>query len=314
VAFLFGAWATIVHRGERRLPRLVVIALASLVPSVLLLSWLAAHGALRDFFDQAVLFNLHYIHDKARTPYGTLKALARTIGDWNDVEVLLLPAAFVGIWLARARAAASGATWLLRPRLPLSLVVFGCIYGVMTFVSYQSWPDAILLGPIVSAVLGTGLYSLLRSRLSARMSGVLAVVVLALAMFPDSRPKFHPPVDFQTQRQRFRALANGLSPDDRVIGVSVPEFFIHTGRRNGWKWPYLWFGVDDFASDHFPGGFDGILADLDANKPALMLVGRMWAGSQRARFERWAAERYDVHEVRMFPHLKRPLRVYRLRR
>jgi len=308
LAFLLGSWATILRAGERRLSRLAVIALASLVPAALLLAWLAANGALQDFFDQAVLFNLHYIHDKARTPSGTLKALARTIGEWNDLETLMAPAAMAGLWLTRRRGTPEGS----RDRLPLSLVFSGCIYASMTFVSYQSWPDAILLGPFVATLLGAGLYSLLHTRLTSSVAASLAVSVMVLAALPDSRPKFHPPVDFATQRQRYLSLAEGLSPGERVVAVSVPEFLIHTGRRNGWKWPYLWFGVDEFAADHTPGGFEAILADLDRDKPAMMLVARLWSGPQRARFEQWASTRYAVRSIRIFPHLRRPLRVYRL--
>ena len=309
LAFLFGAWAAIWRRGERRFGRLFTIAAASLLPAALLLAWLAAHGALGDFFEQSVLFNLHYIHDKARTPLGTLRALTRTIGEWNDLEVLIAPAALAGLWL-RPRSGAAGT----RAKLPVSLAVSGTLYAAMTFVSYQSWPDAILLGPIVASVLGSGLYFLLASRLAPVAATLAATAVLALAAVPDSRPKFHPPVDFQAQHRSFAQLADGLSAADAVVGVSVPEFFIHTGRRNGWKWPYLWFGVDEFASAGHEDGFDGILADLDRQQPALILVARLWAGPQRARFERWAAERYDVTSMRIFPHLKRPLRVYRLRR
>lgn len=313
VAFLLGGWAAILRRGERRPPTLALMVVTSLVPAGLLLSWLAAHGALGDFFDQAVLFNLHYIEDKVRTPYGTLKAIARTVGDWNDLEVLLMPAAIAGLRVARGRRTVAAATSLIRARLPFSVVVSGLIYGAMTFVSYQSWPDAILLGPIVATVLGAGIYKMLRLRLTACFAACLAAGILALAAVPDGRPKFHPPVTFSAQRERFIALAAGLTPDDRVVGVSVPEFFLHSGRRNGWKWPYLWFGVDEFAAAHHPGGFEGMLADLERDPPAMMLVARLWAGPQRARFEEWAAGRYDVSTQRIFPHLKRPLRIYRLR-
>jgi len=309
VAFLVGAWVTLVRNGERRVPRLLGMALVSLIPAALLLGWLAAHGALDDFIDQAVLFNLHYIEDKARTPLGTLKALARSIGDWNDLELLLAPAATAGLWLTRRGSHVRKAV----PRLPRSIVVSGCLYGAMTFVSYQSWPDAILLGPIVASVLGIGLYSLLSLRLAATTAAAVATLVLTLAAIPDTRPKFHPVVDFATQRERYRELAAGLGPDDRVIGVSVPEFFIHTSRRNGWKWPYLWFGVDEFAAAEYENGFEGLLSDLEADPPAMMLVARLWAGPQRGRFEEWAAERYNVRTVKIFPHFRRPLRVYRLR-
>jgi hypothetical protein len=193
------------------------------------------------------------------------------------------------------------------------VLVSGAIYGAMTFVSYQSWPDAILLGPLVATLLGAGLFGLFRARLAPRAAAVAAATVMLLAAVPDTRPKFNPPIDFDTQRARFLALAEGIEPGARIVGVSVPEFFLHTGRRNGWKWPYLWFGVDDFAARHHEGGFEGMLRDLENDPPELMLVARLWAGPQRARFEEWAAARYEVRTMRLFPHNRRPMKVYRLR-
>jgi hypothetical protein len=312
LAFLLGAWTTLVVRGERRPRRLLVLAVASLIPSGLLLGWLAAHGALADFFDQAVLFNLHYIADKARTPLGTLRAYARAIGQWNLFEALMAPAALAGLALfARRTSSPVGAP---PQRLPLPVLVSGAIYLAMTFVSFQSWPDAILLGPLVATFVGVGLHTLLRSRLSPRVALAFASIVLLLAAVPDDKAKFHPPLSFEEQRERFAALGEELSDDDVVIGVSVPEFFLHTGRRNGWKWPYLWFDVDEFAAAHHEGGFEGMLADLDEHPPELMLVARLWAGPRRQRFEEWAAERYDRRLVRVFPHGRRPMREYRLKR
>lgn len=312
LAFLLGSWATLLRDGERRPRRLLAIALVSLLPSALLLGWLAAHGALHDFVDQAVLFNLHYIEDKARTPLGTLKAFARTIGEWNVAEAMMAPAVAAG-FLALSRASTPAARLLPRLRIPLSILVSGAIYGAMTFVSYQSWPDAILLGPLVATLVGAGLHGLLSARLSPRPAALVTATVLALAAVPDGKAKFHPPITFDVQRERFAALAAGLPPEAPVIGVSVPEFFLHTGRRNAWKWPYLWFGVDEFAAARRDGGFPAILGDLERLNPPLILVARLWTGPERKRFEQWAKDRYDVRTMRLFPHTRRPMRVYRLR-
>jgi hypothetical protein len=256
-----------------------------------------------------VLFNLHYIEDKARSPLGTLKAFARTIGEWNVAEAMMAPAVAAGLWALRGRSSPGSR----QPRLPLSVLVSGAIYAAMTFVSYQSWPDAILLGPLVAVLAGAGLHGLMSARLAPRRAALLTATVLALAAVPDGKAKFHPPIPFEVQRDRFATLARGLSPADPVIGVSVPEFFLHTGRRNAWRWPYLWFGVDEFAASRREGGFADILGDLERLRPPLMLVARLWTGPERKRFEEWARPRYDVQTLRLFPHTRRPMRVYRRR-
>lgn len=309
LAFLLGAWATIVRDGERRPIRFLQLGAVSVAPAGLLLLWLAAHGALADFFQQSVLFNVHYIEHKARPLLGTFRALLRTLTDWNDVEVLLAPAAAAGLWLGRARGASKS-----QGGLPFSVMVSGAVYAAMTFVSYQSWPDAILLTPILATLVGVGLHRFFALRLTPSAATALTLLVLTLAAIPDDRPKFHPPLPFDVQRERFVALAQDLPPDARVVGVSVPEFFLHTGRRNGWRWPYMWFGVDDFAAAHTAGGFEGVLADLERDPPRLILATRLWNGEHRELFEAWAAGRYERSVVRIYPHTRTPLRVYRLRK
>lgn len=315
LAFLLGAWATLLARGPVRLSGIVKWGLVSLLPSALLLAWLAAHGAFVDFFEQAVLFNLDYIQSKARTFSGTLFALWRTLREWNDLEVLLAPVALLGLWATRPHreAGPKGFAARLGGRFPLSLITSGIIYAGMTFVSFQSWPDIILLGPLVAALLGVGLQSLLATRMPATLAATFACLVFGLAAVAETRPKYHPGMTFETQRTKFRALAEGLETNDRVVAVSVPEFFLHTGRRNGWKWPYLWFGVDDFAAGRHENGFEGVLDDLEADPPRLILVARLWSGPQRSRFEQWASTRYEVKTVKVFPHLRKPMRVYRRR-
>ena len=197
--------------------------------------------------------------------------------------------------------------------MPLSHVVAAAVYAGMLFLSLQSWPDLILLGPAVATVLGVGLYGLLHSRLSGRTALAVTLIVLTLAALPDAKTKFHPPITFAQQKARLLAVVPELTPQDDVVMVSVPEYLIHAGRRNGWKWPYLWFGVDQFAEAHTEGGFDGILADLAAKNPRVILIGRHWKGPRRQRFEEWAAARYTVREARVFPHVRLPLRIYERR-
>ncbi|HYB98314.1 MAG TPA: hypothetical protein VEC57_04190 [Candidatus Limnocylindrales bacterium] len=303
LCFLAGALMPLVARETTWPSRLRVtmrMAAMSLVPTVILLAWLALQGALQAFVDQAILFNVDYIQLKARTLPGTLRALGWNFADWEDVEMLMLPAVIAGL--------------LLRPqRLPASLLLSTAIYFAMLFVSMQSWPDLILLGPGLAAIFGAGLHGLLRAALRPMAATVLALALVAAAAAPDARPKYRPGLDFTQQRARMRQLASEVGPHEPIIGVSVPEFFLHTGRRNGWMWPYLWFGVDAFAAAHTAGGFEGILRDLEASDPPMILLGRHWTGPLRARFEEWAAARYEVSEVKIFPHTQRPMRVYRRR-
>lgn len=298
LAFLAGAWASLLAAGRPTLGAFAGWAAWAAAPAAGLLAWLAVHDALGDFFDQAVWFNFAYIHNKARTPAETLLALAATLADWNAALLAAAPAAVAG-WLAA------------RPVLPRSLGVSGAIYAAMTFVSYQSWPDSILLAPVAASVLGIGVVALLATRLREAVAAGLAIVLFFAVALPDWRPKFRPPLTLDAQRAKVQALAAPLREEDVVVGVSVPEFFLLSGRRNGWKWPYLWFGVDTFAASRHPKGFGGILADLERLDPEMILVARLWSGPERVMFEDWAATRFRRESARLYPHIRRPIQVYR---
>jgi len=302
VAFLVGAaWQMRGLRGQALKTAAARLVFGAAVPTTALLLWLASVGALVPFFEQAVGFNFHYIRLHARTPIGTLRDILTTLLDWSAVEIALLPLAGIGM---------QRSSDYLEP----GIAATGLAYLAMSFVSFQAWPDTILFAAPVAALLAAGLGGLtvgLRHARTAR--GALVAVAVAAALCPVSG-RLKTPITYQEQAAFMHGLETGLAPDDRVLVVSLPEFLIHTGRRSVWMWPYLWFGVDHFADAHTPGGFDRLLADLEADPPPLMLVARRWSGPLRQRFDRWAAGHYTRERIRFYPHTVRPINVYRLRR
>ncbi len=298
VAFLLGAaWQLTRGPFVRRWIRLCMGA--AVVPA-LLLAWLAAVGGLDDFWWQAVIFNVHYIRLHARTPWETVIHLWDRLVAWAPLEMILGMVALPGLL-------ASGA------RLPSGLAVFGLIYGAMLFISFQAWPDTILLVAPLAALLATGLGALCCRQFGERRARLIVMGVALILAPVATNDRLRPPLDFQAQSAFMQGLAAELDADDDVLVISLPEFLIHTARHSIWKWPYLWFGVDRFAAEHTPGGFDAMLEGLNARPPALILIARRWQGPLRDRFEQWAATRYTRSEYRIYAHTFRPIRVYRLR-
>jgi len=293
LCFLLGA-AFELRRTPSSLLRLLA---GTAAPVALLLAWLWHHGALTDFFSQAVTFNFDYIAFHARAPSGSVARVLRQLNTWNGPEMLLLVPALLGLFVARRDHSVSG------------LAVATAAYLGMTLVSFQAWPDTLLLVPGMAALLGAGLPRLFSHRAIAHLRFAVPLLALVLAMTP-SRDRLLPPLDLATQQARFQRLAGQLPPGARVIAVGVPELLLHLDRRNGWKWPYMWFGVDAFAAAE-SGGMDALLADLANDPPRLMVIGRRWHGPLRRDFDAWAGSRYSRQSVSIFPHAKRPLQVYR---
>ena len=261
------------------------------------LVWLWWYDALGHFFEQAVGFNTSYIDSKARGPLATFGRIGFIARQWNPQEMVLAPAVALAFLGGRAK-------------LPAGFVIASAGYLGMSFISFQAWPDMILFAPFAGAFLGVGLYQLLESGAGSRAALGLALTVgIGMAVVPHNPRMDRDGVTFDEQAAAMAELAGDLTPEDSLVVVSVPEILIHLERRNGWKWPYMWFGVDQFAAEHTEGGFGGILADLEAKDPKLILVARRWFGPLRRHFDNWARHRYDRTIEAVFPHAE--IHVYR---
>jgi hypothetical protein len=299
-ALVFGGgalWAALADDRGGRTTRAVRLALGSATVPALLLAFFAFTGALGQFFAQAVGFNLAYIELHARTPLGTVKQLYELTTEWNAVELLLLPAALLGAGLGSLR--------------PGALAAAGLGYLALSFISFQSWTDMIMMAPFIAAALGVGLTELARLAGSRILGNGLALGLAFTAALASDNGRTAPRVSWYDQVELIERLASGLAPEDRVLVVSYPELLIHTGRHSVWPYPYLWFGVDRFADHHTPGGFPALVAALDRDPPALMIVARRWGGPHRREFERWARQHYTREQIYQWPHTVRPIGVYR---
>jgi hypothetical protein len=299
IAFLGAAlWPLFRDAGAARVRFLFRVAIGAATPALVLLTFMASIGALDDFFAQAVGFNLHYINLHSRSPWNTVTHLYELLLQWNSVELLLLPASLAALSTTRGL-------------IPHSLSLAGLLYLGLMFVNFQAWPDMILLAPMVAAIIGCGLFAAITALGAGEAVSTVAVLAAALSAAVPASGRATPPITFEDQAVFIAGIAGDLGPDDTVLTVSYPELLIHTGRHSVWTWPYMWFGVDQFAGATADNGFESILAQLDQHPPQVMVVARRWAGPLRRSFERWAAPRYTRTQMRQYPHTVRPIAVYR---
>ncbi|MFQ5477112.1 MAG: hypothetical protein ACE5E4_00675 [Candidatus Binatia bacterium] len=299
LCFLFGAasrWLPTSAPNRATVPIRLLTGLSLPISATML--WLYSEEALVDFFQQALWFNFDYIAYHATSPPHTFARLLRQLIEWMPVESALLPPVLVVLGL-------------LRPRMPTGLLVATATYTVMIFVSFQAWPDTLLLVPGIAALLAGGLTAAFATpRLFGLGLAAVPVLALLLACLPHEE-RLTPPIEYTQQRRFIERLASGIGPRDTVIAIGFPELLLHLNRRNGWRWPYMWFGVDRFAAEHSPAGFGSLLAELDEKQPALIALARRWRGSYRRDFEGWACQGYSRESYYVYPHTIRPVQIYR---
>lgn len=272
-------------------------ALGLAVLPMLLLSWLAAHNALDDFIQQTLFFNVDYVERGLRPFSLGLPKILSTIANFSAAELVLLPIALIGVAIA-PRTVAPG------------IAVSGIAYLGLAFVSFQGWPDTLLLLPLFAVLLGAGL-SAGAQVLWDRRVGPPAVFAFALwAALTPNWERLGRAVTFQEQRATMNQLTNDLDPTSAIVAIGTPEILLHANRGRDWRWPYFWFGVDEFAAAQM-GDFDAVLADLQRLDPALITVARRWRGPHRNHFEAWAATRYEKTRLAVYPHRIEPINVYK---
>lgn len=305
IVFIAGAaseaWAVISrHPMQHRRAWLYAFGAGLCSIPALLVSWLAAYGAFSDFVEQAVYFNVAYVERGLRPISAAIPKIFSTISSFSAAEISLLPIALIGVALAPKA-------------VPRGILVSGLCYCALALLSFQGWPDTLLLLPMLAVLLGTGL-SALAQTLWGRCAGPPAVLALALwAALTPNWQRLQTPVTFLEQRQTMASLTRDIADDEVIVAIGTPEILLHSNRGRVWPWPYFWFGVDEFAA-HKMGNFDAVLEDLERLDPALITIARRWKGAHRQSFERWAAARYDQSQLAVYPHRVEPIRVYRRKR
>jgi hypothetical protein len=301
LAFPVAALWTLLRAVEKRRALTTLrFGLGAAAPAVLLLALLASVSALDDFFAQAVGFNLHYIDLHSRPPWNTITHLYQLLLQWNAVELLVVPVSVAALAIRDSP-------------IPRSLVIASVAYFGLMLVNFQSWPDMILIAPMLGTLAGCGLVAAIRGAGGNPAAAGLAIAAGALIAAVPASGRARPPITYGDQAAFIKTITEDLQADDSVLTVGYPELLIHTGRHSVWRWPYMWFGVDRFAAQSAGGNFDSTLAELDRHPPRLMVVARRWSGPLRRAFEVWASERYTRTELRQYPHTVRPIVVYRRR-
>ena len=87
-------------------------------------------------------------------------------------------------------------------------------------------------------------------------------------------------------------LRSILLPEDKIWAQGEVNILVLLDRPSVSK--HIWFdrGKDDFAAAEKPGGFQQVLAEIDAQQPRFVEMGRIETVHHSAELEAWLAEKY----------------------
>lgn len=194
------------------------------------------------------------------------------------------------------------ASWRLAPTLSFA------VYALFTYFNLQSGPDAILFLPFISIYMAyltmwiaQGLDSITKTvKLPYELTigqivQVLLIVGVASFFIVDSF-KYNPKFTLQEQEQECRVVLEALRPGDLVYAHGSLDLLVMGGIKNASRYIYFDRGKDIFAA-RLEGGFDRIVARLEAARPRFVALAKLDRLRHRQELERWVAARYEPYTV-----------------
>jgi hypothetical protein len=271
VAFLLAATRP---REERYTAALRVMAGIAL-PVIATVAYFYFKGALDDFINGFVLFNVLYLVRSSHQVGSVLGSAAINIA--LPYSTMLVPIIVGLVMIIRL--------YFLRPfqyqYLPILLSFPAPV--LWSLRDFQLADDFYVFLPYVAIGFGAFLASAIRRAGSSRvLAAVMGAILLAIALANTwdavsagaANRLMGTNVDLPTQREGALEIEERLGKDIKLASINSPQVLVLLHREN--PNPYLWItaGVDREIEASVPGGFNGWLQELDEFDPdAISFLG-----------------------------------------
>jgi len=315
------AWETLRGKEPSRVRRFiwqsVLLALGAVLPFALFMAYFAARGALGDFIECTVLFNLHYTGAARRA--GALAGAKLVLTKMGPDHAFLWLAAVVGLArLLRDRATRSAGLLLLFWTVGAFLGLFAC----GQFARYYYIPT---VGPLAAAS-GAGLAWLWQATRGGRMASraiavAVALVLLALVAFAAKRSygpggwhdlALDPRATNVVAQNLARHIRQNTAPDDRLyVWGGRAQLYVLSGRKNPCRYYYnTYFGMKKQQAFFYQASrLREIMDALRKHRPPYVVATELRSLDYFPELKRFIEEQYRLDRIwegRPFPfHLYR---------
>jgi len=285
------------------------VMLGAAVPLLLLVLYFLWLGALADLWSWTVAFNFNvYAPETVKGLSATLALLWKVLRRVFGLDIVLVALGFVGFiafCLERVtsrfkRGDGGGEPDLSRD----AVVILPLVYIAFCFLNFQSGPDLLPLFPFIGLFAGWCLVKLADAGFARRFASPLPVlallVIAALILVRGATYKVDPSGTLRDQDERVAAIGNLLGPDDRIYVQGPVEILVLLKRPNLNPYIFLDRGKDAWMVRGLPGGFGGLINEMDQAAPKVVALSRLGKVAHRVELEQWAKQKYDPLELRGF--------------
>ncbi|HET9529954.1 MAG TPA: hypothetical protein VFQ92_06360, partial [Blastocatellia bacterium] len=294
------------------------------LPLAILLGYLWLADGLRDFYIWTIHFNYAvYAPGGVKTIPEFLAYIARMArGPYRPERVYFaLAAVGVAVLLYReiVRARDGGIAALLDEAKSHALIIAPLVYFAFCLMNVQAAGDVFPFLPFVAIFSAYAIVALLdlserillrlRPRLDkqfySRAAFAFVCLVVFVASVADSFSYGGEQYTLQQQEEDVRQIKSHLQPGDKVFVHGATEILVVGGLTNASKYFFLDRGKDVYLDQIEPGGFNGWLERLKAEKPKVVALDRFrWVKYDDA-FTEWVDQEYEIKKGRVFTYYLR---------
>jgi hypothetical protein len=304
--------------------RLAKAVAGAAIPLALFLGYLWAAGALRDFYTWCIHFNMTVYAPRDRQTFQIfLDRLSLLLEESYEQERAYFYLAGVGALAVLIREAVSatkrGWSYLLDRAPRHQVVIAALVYLFFCRINMQGEQDLIPLLPFVAIFASVLLvWSLdfamkLAARAHAKLGNIyiarsgFALMLLAV-FFLNIAPAF----SFKAPRKSLKAqdadtaeIMSHLAAEDTIFVHGRTEMLVLSGLTNSRKYTNLDHGKDNYLDQVEPGGFDGWLERLKADRPKVVMLSRIENVDRKIDFLKWVKSDYERIKGRVFTYYLR---------
>ncbi|MFY9609538.1 MAG: DolP-mannose mannosyltransferase [Blastocatellia bacterium] len=294
------------------------------VPLALLLAYFWLAGALQEFYQWGVHYNL--------TLYGPggVRSISRALGRFGELVqrpyrqdrlyfYLAAAGIIVALFAELKRARRRGISYLREAAPGHAIIIAPSVYFFFCLISLQGGPDLIPLLPFVGVFAAIALVlaidqttQLLRRALPKPGAGALehasfAAVLVAVVFFSvaDAFTSKRVSPTLKDQDSAVAEITSLLKPEDKIFVHGQTEILVLSGLTNASKYVFLERGKDTYLNTAEPGGFEGWFERLKSERPKVVALSRLGKVKHKQDLQDWADAEYEPRATRLFSYYVR---------
>lgn len=293
--------------------RAVKVVAGAAVPLAVVLSYFYWKGALGDLWSWTITYNYSVFGPEGQKPAAQALMHLWTISRRElHSDLILAGMSLIGIVIY--------ATLRVRNKLREGLrsidlfrdavLLPPIVYFIFCIIDFQGAADLIPFLPFIGLFAGWFLVEMGRvvaanrfvTRSTPRIvwnSLVPAIASAAMLVLILIRTTSYEPSTWNLREQdaAVSQIANHLGPDDRIYVHGTAEILVLRNWPNLNRYIALDSGADDYIAAQKPGGFNDVIAEIEAGAPKVVVISRLRNVKHRKEIEQWVDEHYDRLEI-----------------